>query len=149
MRNVRDAACVLVDHGQITATRRGEIIYPTQPGGPIRLQQRMESRPADGLCRSLLNIGPVCSEDLRQVGIHTLADLRSTGATTSFQSVMVDKLHRGDKHNLFHAMYYYALWGAIHDIHCTSLSPGLRTSLQKIVSNIKTDLLGPPLQTNV
>lgn len=142
MPRVRDAAAWWMDRGRIVATRRGEVVDPTRPGGPIRLRIRGDDRCGATACGDLINIGPVCAADLSMVPIATLDDLRRHGATGAFEWVMVDKLHRGVRKNLFHAMYLYALWGALHDVNCMTLSASVRETLKDKAAAMRRDLMG-------
>ena len=131
-----------MDRGLIVTTRGGELVEPQSPGGPIRLRLVRDDRPSETPCVDLINLGPVCSGDLARVEIRTLGDLRRHGVLGAFEAVMVDKLHRGQRQHLFHTMYLYALWGAVHNENVVSLSSGIRDHLKHQAAELKRDILG-------
>ena len=142
MEPIRRAAETLADRGVIVVTRGGEMVDAVSGGGPIRLTLRNDSRPDGTPCSDVINIGPVVVRDLSAVGISTLGDLRGVGATAAYESVMVDKLHRGKGSRPFNAMYLYALFGAVQDVNCMHLSGAVREALKRRSDELRRDLLG-------
>ena len=123
-------------------TRGDRMVDPSAWGGPIRIAALDDPRSGETPCRDLINLGPVVSADLAEEDIHTLGDLRRRGALDAFESVMVTKLHRGVRKNLFHAMYLYALFGAVQDVNCKHLGECVRRGLRGRAEAIKKELTG-------
>ena len=142
MDDVRETADSLVDRGILIATQKGERVDVVQANGPIRLALHDDKRDPKTPCLDLLNLGPACVEELAGVSIETLADLRRHGAVGAFDAIMSDKWHRGHRKNLFHSMYLYALWGALHDMNCMQLPDGVRKGLIAKAKQAKRDCLG-------
>ncbi|MEM1227567.1 MAG: DUF3253 domain-containing protein [Planctomycetota bacterium] len=142
MSNVRQVADELVDRGVLIATQRGELVDVAQAKGPIRLALHRDARDPATPCLGLLNLGPACVADLQRVSIETLAELRRQGALEAFIAIMFDKWHRGHRKNLFHSMYLYALWGALHDVNCMRLPEAIRKGLIHKANEVKRDCLG-------
>ncbi|MEM6470032.1 MAG: DUF3253 domain-containing protein [Planctomycetota bacterium] len=139
---VRRVASQLVNRGLVIATQKGELIDIESAKGPIRLARRTEQRDDSTPTIDLINLGETCSADLSRVDIETLGDLQRFGALAAFEAVMVDKLHRGVRKSLFHTMYLYAIWGAVHDLNCLQLPVGIREGLKHQAAALKADLLG-------
>ncbi|MEM9364345.1 MAG: DUF3253 domain-containing protein [Planctomycetota bacterium] len=142
MPAVRAIADRLVDRGLLIATQKGERVDVAKAKGPIRLALHRDTREANTPCLDLLNLGPACTDDLARVAIETLADLRRAGAVDAFDAIMAYKWHRGHRKHLFHSMYLYALWGALHNVNCMQLPQAIRTGLISKAKKIKDDCLG-------
>lgn len=93
-------------------------------------------------CIELLNLGPACCDDLARIDVLTLADLRELGALRVFEEIMIDRLHRKINRNLFHAMYLYALWGALQNHNCMKLSGPIRNALKQQAVDLRSEILG-------
>ncbi|MEM0924649.1 MAG: DUF3253 domain-containing protein [Planctomycetota bacterium] len=139
---IREVAAQLIDRGLIVATQKGQLVDLASAVGPIRLSKHHDNRPSRTPTMDLINLGPVCCKDLADVDIDHLGDLRRHGAFLAFEAVMISKLHRGTKKNLFHAMYLIALWGALQNRNCMRLPASIREALRRRAANCKIDLLG-------
>ena len=144
MPRVRRAAAKLADRGGIRVTRGGVMVPAIEDGrgGPIRLSRMDDDRPDETPVIELINLGPAVTEDLHRIGCRTLGDLRRDGARRVFADVMMDRLCRGVRKNNFHAMYMYALWGALHDVNCVTLSSSMREYLRSIAAEVRTEMGG-------
>ena len=142
MPAVRSAAGGLVDRGLLVVMQKGAPIDLDSAIGPIRLHIHDDQRDANDPVETLMNIGPACRDDLQSVDIQTLGDLRDVGALKAFELIMVAKLHLGQRKGVFHPMYLYALYGALHDQNCLALPLGIRQGLQRQAAAKKTAWLG-------
>ncbi|MEM6687885.1 MAG: DUF3253 domain-containing protein [Planctomycetota bacterium] len=142
MPKVRKCAAAEEARGVLMATQCGKWIAIEKSKGAIRLKLRRDSRPPSTPCFDLLNLGPVVARDLELVGVQTLQDLRDATAIRAFEQVMVDRLHRGYQKGLFHAMYLYALFGAIHNENCMKFPQSIREFLKAEASQIRDDVMG-------
>lgn len=64
---------------------------------------------------------------LKQVGIHTSAQLEKEGAVGAY--LKIRELHP----NAANLMMLYALYGALHNINCLKLAPEIKEMLREMV----------------
>lgn len=110
--------------------------------GPIRFLLHRDDRDPNTPCIELLNLGSVVANELKSNDIHTLNDLRKAGAINAFESVMIARLHRGERKGIFHTMYLYALFGALHNENCMKLPQSIRAYLKAEASQLRVDIIG-------
>jgi len=72
----------------------------------------------------LKNIGPTTAQWLRDIGIHTKADLEEIGA------VMAYKVIQHQKPTRVNLLLLYALQGALLDVEWNALPPGVKEQLR-------------------
>ncbi|MEM9586180.1 MAG: DUF3253 domain-containing protein [Planctomycetota bacterium] len=143
MPKIRVIADGLVDRGILIAKQKGQCVDILAATGPIRLTIHEDKRDTTTPCLELLNLGPASCDDLHRTGIETLGDLRQVGACEAFETVMIQRLHRGVRQHSFHAMYLYALWGALQNLNCVKLPAAVRDGLLRKSRQIRDDCIGP------
>ena len=139
MGEVRDAAERLSDRGRLIVTRGGKQVSATATGGPIRLTIRIEPRPADTPIDQLRNLGPACREDFDRAGIADLAALQTIGAVSAWEAIVEARLAEGIKKHAYHAMYLYAIWGAVQDQTVAQISDGQRERFKALAAARRAD----------
>ncbi len=81
----------------------------------------------------LLNIGPTVARRLKEIGIHTEADLRAVGSITAYRRIC----EKHPKKTIPVCYYLYSLEGALRKQHWDDIG-----------ANVKKDLLARVLQNN-
>ncbi|MGF1571833.1 MAG: TfoX/Sxy family DNA transformation protein [Sumerlaeia bacterium] len=80
-----------------------------------------------------LNIGPICGEELRSLGIETKEQLIELGWEEAFNLWVAHYPER------IHAMACYALVGAIEDVNCMALPEDLRRAAKRVTAFARTN----------
>ena len=80
--------------------------------------------------QSLLNIGPAMEGWLKQVGIHTPAQLEEEGAVGAYLKIRALHPHAAN------LMALYALYGALNNVNCLKLAPEIKDMLREMIESV-------------
>ncbi len=85
----------------------------------------------------LRNLGPVCEQDLRAVGIETEADLQRIGVKEAFMRILIGRRRDGRNVKACTSTYLYALHGALHDCDWRSLPDDVKRDYREFVAELR------------
>jgi len=73
----------------------------------------------------LKNIGPTIARRLKEIGVHTRADLEAIGSVAAYRRIC--EWHQGKTIPVCY--YLYSLEGALRGLHWDAIGPGVKQSL--------------------
>lgn len=85
----------------------------------------------------MLNLGPVVESDLLKVGITSPKQIIELGAKKTFIQMLVGRIKAGRGAKCCNAVYLYAIYGAIHNIHWNEIPEEKKNEFKQFTKELR------------
>lgn len=83
------------------------------------------------------NLGPACEKDFNEAGIMNAHDLIALGPEENFRQMLLGRMRSGRNAMCCNAAYFYAIYGAIHDVDWRSIPEQKKIDFKKLTASMR------------